>query len=172
MTIEKDEQIALSGSQMKKLTDGKARIMVYPDMYEYDNIDQILGPYGMCIILYETKHNYGHWTCIFKRDNKTLEFFDSYGGDLDTQLDFVPEKFAKSHHENHKYLMKLIKNSPYQLINNHYDFQKQTKGMSTCGRHVSVRLAFKDLPIDKYQKMITNSPHDPDYVVTYATDFI
>ena len=58
------ENIALSDSQVLKLINGRANLMLYPDLHKYESIDEILKPYGACILLFEAKPKYGHWCCI------------------------------------------------------------------------------------------------------------
>ena len=64
--------------------------MVYNDMIDYGTVDDLLGPIGACAILYSTSPSYGHWTLLRKVDDDTLEFFDSYGDDVDHELDEIP----------------------------------------------------------------------------------
>ena len=57
------ESRALSDSDMFRLLNNKCNLVLYPDLHLYKNIDQVLGKYGCCILLFEAKKNYGHWCC-------------------------------------------------------------------------------------------------------------
>jgi hypothetical protein len=162
---------ALSGEEMMMLVDNKANLEIYPNIHKYKTLNDLLGPHKACILLYEWKKNYGHWTCVFQRGN-TIEFFDSYGDPPDAELDYVPEHFAHVHNEDHDYLMDLIRKSGKKLEYNSFDFQEESKGTSTCGRHVAVRLAFREVPNVDYVLMFLTIGKDPDELVTYATNFI
>jgi hypothetical protein len=165
------ENYALSGEDMMYLVDNKANLEVYPNIHKYRTIEQLMGPRKACILLYEWKKDYGHWTCVFQRGD-TIEFFDSYGEPPDEELENVPKHFAHVANEDHDYLMELIRKSGKKSVYNNFDFQKETKGMSTCGRHVCVRLAFRQLPNYEYVLMFLYSGIDPDDLVTYATNIL
>jgi len=148
--IKKYEDIALSNYDILKLLNGKANIVVYPNLYKYDNIEQLLEPYGALILLFEAKPKYGHWTCVFKLDNDTLEFFNPYGGYPDDSLRYIPEEFKSITNQNHSYLTRLLIDSPYNLTYNEYQFQKVGKDIRTCGRHCVVRLLCRWMDLYEY----------------------
>jgi len=171
MKDKKSKSYALSGQEMLRLVNGQANLEVYPNVYTYKSLDELLGPYKACILLYEWKADYGHWVCVFERDG-VIEFFDSYGAIPDSELTDVPEHFAHVNHEDHDYLMDLIRKSGKKLDYNTFDFQEDSKGTATCGRHVAVRLAFRMVPNIQYVLMFIYSGMDPDELVTKATNFI
>ncbi len=74
------EDIALSNTDITNLLNGKVNIVLYPDLYRYRSIDEVMGPFQACILLFEAKPSYGHWCAIFKTDLNTVEFFNPYGG--------------------------------------------------------------------------------------------
>jgi hypothetical protein len=46
------EQIPLSGSDIERITEGKAQILKYSDLHQYNNIDDVFGDKEAVIILY------------------------------------------------------------------------------------------------------------------------
>jgi|SRR5271154_2028970 len=148
------ENIALSDREVLKLIDGKANLILYPDLIEYDNIDEILEPYGACIILFEAKPKYGHWCCLFKQNEKLLEFFNPYGGYPDDSLEYIPMHFRLISNQYYPYLSFLMYYSPYELSYNEYKFQKHGKDIKTCGRHAAMRLVFRHLSLDDYKQLL------------------
>jgi mRNA-degrading endonuclease YafQ of YafQ-DinJ toxin-antitoxin module len=148
------ENIALSDKEVLKLIDGKANLILYPDLIQYDNIDEILAPYGACIILFEAKPKYGHWCCLFKQNEKLLEFFNPYGGYPDDSLEYIPMHFRLISNQYYPYLSSLMYKSPYELSYNEHKFQKHNKDIKTCGRHAAVRLVFRHLSLDKYKELL------------------
>lgn len=167
------ENIPLSNFDIIKYMNGQSTIILYPDLYKYKSIDEVLGPYNIAFILLETRKNYGHWTCLFKNSSDEVEFFNPYGGIPDSSLDFVPYPFKKESHQDFPYLTKLLFESPYEIFYNEFDFQKHNKYIKTCGRHCVVRIWLKHLDIYQYKQELDNlcKQMDLDYdgVVTILT---
>jgi hypothetical protein len=153
-TLKHYENIALSDANMFNLLDGKANIVLYPNLLNYKDIDELLGPYGMCVLLFMATKNYGHWVGIFKHNNHTVSFFNSYGGYPDDSLKYIPYHFAKVNNEDVPYLSILLDKSPYDLTYNEYKYQKRDSNIRTCGRHVAVRLFCRSMSDDEYHEYI------------------
>ena len=64
--LKKFENVALTNFDILKLLNEKANIVLYPELHQFTNLDQILGPYGVCVLLFEIIPKYGHWVCIFQ----------------------------------------------------------------------------------------------------------
>jgi hypothetical protein len=154
--VKKYEDIALSNHDILQLLDGKANIVLYPNLHKYDNIDQLLEPYGAFVLLFEAKPKYGHWTCIFKLDNDTLEFFNPYGGFPDNSLRHIPDGFKRQSYQNHTYLSALLFKSPYELTYNEHKFQKLKKNIRTCGRHCVFRLLCRWMSLKQYYDFLVD----------------
>jgi hypothetical protein len=152
--LSKYEDIALSNFDILQKINNKANIVLYPNLHKYKTIDEILGPYEACILLFEAKPKYGHWVCIFKRNNKTIEFFNPYGGYPDDSLLFINDEFRKKSNQEYPILSLLLLNSPYDLTYNEFKFQKKNQNIKTCGRHCIVRLLFRNLDLYKYHDML------------------
>ena len=171
--VKKLRDKSLSGEDIMKLVDNKANLITYPELAEYKNIDECLKPHGAAVILVETKENYGHWICIFKQNNKVLEYFDPYGLKVDEALKFIPNNFRIKNNEKFPHLSYLLLNSKYVLTYNHYKLQKFMKDVNTCGRHVAFRLILRNIDLDTYIKLLTkNNSYDPDFWVSALTLFI
>jgi hypothetical protein len=148
--IKKYENVALSNIDILKLLDHKANIILYPDLHKYKNIDEILEPYGACVLLFEAVPQYGHWVCLFKVNNDTLEFFNPYGGYPDDSLLSINKYFRKISKQDKPKLSLLMLNSPYKLTYNEFPFQKKHKNVKTCGRHCVFRLLNRFLNLYQY----------------------
>ncbi len=151
---------SLSDSDLYNLFKGKVKILTYKDLYLYTNIDDLLDPFGVVILLYELRPYVGHWTIIFKRNKKVIEFFDSYGLMLDSELDWVDKKYKEDLKENYKYLSVLVYNSPYQLEYNDHQFQEYNDNISTCGRFAYLRYKYKKLNIDYFWRLINETSEE------------
>lgn len=141
--------IKISSNDIFKVLDGKCNIVLYKQLADVDNINKLFHPLNEdpiksknivpCIILYETKDRSGHWCMIIKINKNTMEFFDPYGIDMDTQLRFIPENF-RYFDTYYPHLSWLVANSKFNnIISNNYGLQEIRPGVNTCGRWVLLR---------------------------------
>lgn len=168
--LEYYQDIALSNKEIMELVDHKAQVILYPDLYKYSTIDEILGPYEACFILFESKPNYGHWCLLFKLNHNTLEFFNPYNGYPDDSLEYIDPHFRLQSNQELPYLSILLYNSPYKLTYNEYHFQKRNKNIKTCGRWCAVRLICRNLSLKKFANIFNNKYGD--LLVTLLTMYI
>lgn len=179
MSLKRLEDIALSNYDIMKLLHNKVKIVLYPDLHNFNSIDELLSPYGCCILLYEAKKNYGHWTAIIKR-GRSIEFFNSYGGDKsglpDASLDLINPQFRVISNQIFPYLKMLMYDSPYELNYNEFPFQQHGQNIRTCGRHCVVRCLCRNMNIYQYKDLLDELCRhfrtDYDGVVTILTSKI
>lgn len=164
--ITRAESISLSDEDILRICEGKVNIYLYEDLAKFDSIDEALGEHTSMIILYQAKQDFGHWVSVFKVDDNTLEFWDSYGFKLDQELPFFPYNLR----QGIPHLTHLIQNSNYNLITNQIDFQTVRSDVQTCGRYASLRIRMRKTPLHKFQALLLNNPNDnPDYIVSALT---
>ena len=162
----------LSSDDMLRALGYKCNLITYSEIKNYKNINDILGKYNKCILLYETKKNYGHWTCIYKNHTKnTIFFFDSYGFIIDDQLDFIPKNNKKMLNSNYRYLTNLLYKSKCRIEYNQYQLQKMNPSIATCGRWVIARLAYIELSVDEFYYNFEDIKNK-DFYITVLTDNI
>lgn len=176
------EDVALSDSQLLDLLRDRVSIVMYPDLHRARSLDEVMGPYGAAIILFESQPNYGHWCLIFRGaggDNDLVEFFNPYGGYPDDGLHHINReapRFARETNQDKPYLSLLMMESPYRLSYNQYAFQRHGEGVRTCGRHCAARLMLRDLSLRNYKNWIVSQARktgtDADAVVTAITSEI
>jgi hypothetical protein len=168
------QDIPLSNFDILKMLNGQAKIILYPNLHKYKSIDDILNPFGSCIILFEAKPKYGHWCALFKLDENTIEFFNPYGGYPDESLSHIDDIFRIISNQFYPYLSSLMYNSKYNLTYNEHQFQKKDMNIKTCGRHCVVRLILKDLSLDNYfnllNKMCNKINKNYDELVSILTN--
>lgn len=160
--------IALSDKDIMRLIKGKANLLTYTELQKYNNIDQVLGPYSALVLLYETSKNFGHWVCVFKVNENTIEHFDSYGLKPDDELKFIPEYFREVNYEEIPHLTYLLYNSGYNVIYNEFKLQKKKKGINTCGRWVATRLIYRMIPQKVFAKFFLEY-NNPDEIIVQLT---
>ncbi len=166
----------LSGRQMLDMLNNTPNMIAYHDLYKVNNIDDILKN-GMCIILYEVTDTFGHWTCILTHPD-SIEFFDPYNiipdGEINTN--FMDKSIIKKYYKKGPKLRKLLYNSDYDHIEyNDHALQKKSPNIGTCGRHVIIRLLFRDLNIDDYVKLLKKNLRKNetlDDLVTRLTNYL
>ena len=168
--IKRYRNIALSNTDIENILDGKVNIVVYPELTDYDTIDELLGPYGSCIMLYETKPSYGHWCCINKINHNTVEFFDPYSSYPDDNLDHITTKFRKESNQFFPYLTLLLYNSGYNIDYNEFQFQKHANDIKSCGRWCCLRVMLKYLPLQEFAQIFMRP--DGDDFVTFLTMWV
>lgn len=153
---------ALSNEDIEKMV--KTKVITYPELFNYTNIYDILKPYHNFVLLYLTKENYGHWVCVIDHGD-SIEFFDSYGIKPDLEFKQIDNRAALD--EPFNYLSFLLLNSNKKIEYNSKQLQEYSKDVSTCGRHCVMRILCKEIPVDKYAKIISSDPnHTPDEIVT------
>ncbi len=157
---------SLSDSEMRQLCP-TSNFILYSDLHTYDNIDDILSDTGKCIILYLTSERSGHYVCVFKRTDKILSYFNSYGFEPDDELFIKPisKEEMIEFNEDKPELFRLMHDSPYRLEYNDHKLQSRKPDVNTCGKHVCVRLHNTQYDPDTYAKRLRRLGN-PDEVVT------
>lgn len=145
--------VALSNEDIERLLNGRCNIVLYPNIHKFETLEQLLYPYDSCVLLFQSKPNYGHWVCITKHEND-IEFFNSYGGYPDDSLNYINKKYAEESGQDYPYLTKLFLDSGLNLFYNEYKFQEKNKDIKTCGRHCVVRIIHKMYDIYQYKEIL------------------
>ena len=162
----------LSSVDISSLLGDKVRVLTYKQLRDFDNIYDVLKPYGNAVLLYETSKNWGHWVCLFKDPKSNIiEHFDSYGIRPDDEIKFVPKYFRKIGGEDLPHLTALLYKSNAPIRYNHHKLQSSRRGVSTCGRWCVLRLIFKDLDENNFKKLF-DGKGDKDKYVTILTNSI
>lgn len=134
------------------------KIISFGDLRKYTSIDKFLPkPKDFIILLIETSKNVGHWVCLTK-NHDTITFFDSYGYFPGDELKFVDADKRVQLHEDHNYLLDLIKQSRYKFDYNNIKYQSFKTNVNDCGRWVILYLILfneKDITLKGFHQFIT-----------------
>ena len=134
------ESKALGDDDIRKFLP-QSKILKYSELARYPKLESLLThPRDFAFLLYEDSPNSGHWVCISRPDNKTAEFFDSYGGSPDSQQKWTPLPTRKMLGEGKPYLSLLFDRCPLKVVYNSVKYQKDGAGISDCGRHAVNRI--------------------------------
>jgi len=155
--IKKNLNYSLGDDDILNICDGKVKIISYEDLHNFETIDQLLEPYGAVIILYQQTKLIGHWVSVIKQPKNVIEIFGSYGLKIDEQLEFSTYNQKLHGGKAQPHLTNLINKSGYKKIYNSHQLQSYNNQVSTCGRYASLRVRFRDLPLDFFVKLFTNS---------------
>ncbi len=160
---------SLSEDDIRKMLPG-IHIFPYPELHEYDSIDEAFDSQGRALMLYLTEdNNTGHWICMMKKGNE-VEYFDPYGDyGPDEEAEWLPKSKLRELDQDVPRLSQLLKKSGYKVKKNPYGFQEEKHNINTCGRHCVARLSLKNLPLDQYKKVVTSTKYSPDKFVAYYT---
>lgn len=153
--LNKYKKKSLSGRDIFDMLDGNIKIFTYPEITKYNNIHDILSPYGCCIILYLKTPTYGHWCALLQHKDR-IEFFDPIKNMIpDDELPYINNDFRIASNQVKPHLLKLLYNSGSKIEYNNYNFQEMNNyDVRTCGRHCVSRIIFKNLLLDDYYDLI------------------
>lgn len=168
--IKNAEAVDLSGEQVNKIAEGKARILSYSELERHDTLDSAFGGKNAMILLYEIRSGSGHWVAVIKHPNNIIEFMDSYGLKLDTELQYTHFYFNE-HGVPH--LTRLIQESGMELIENTIRLQQFKEHVNTCGRFASFRVRLMNKSLKEFQAMfLNNKQYSPDELISILTLWI
>lgn len=167
------KEYSFSGKDILDCVEGKTKIVRNTEMHKFKSIYEVVSPYGSAVILYETEPRYGHWVCLILHNNRLLEFFDPYGHGVDEQLKFIDMNFRLKSNQYYPYLSMLIHKSGIPVIVNRKKLQNNYSDISSCGRHVGMRINLKSIPLEDYQSLMEKEQGlDADDKVTFMTAFV
>ena len=136
-----DLSYLVSNFDIQKKVKHKLRIIQYKDLFEYDNLLELIPePFSILVILINTSPSgNAHWVCLIRNGTKLI-YFDSYGKGIDQELKYISKQFRKKLHETKPYLSidirKLMSTQGFTLEYNKIPFQKYSPNINTCGKFV------------------------------------
>jgi hypothetical protein len=152
--IDKYKDTSLSNYEIYNLLKKTTKVLIYPELWKYHNIYDVLKPHGSFVLLYMTAESYGHLVCVIDHGTH-IEFFDPYGNaSPDEQLAKVPNKLKKKTKQDFPYLLYLLYKSGAPIEYNDHPFQKHGNRIKTCGRQVIARLLYRSLTLEEYNHLM------------------
>lgn len=118
-----------------------ARIFKYSELRKYHTLaDMLPERLSYVIILYEDSPNVGHWVCVSKPDDNTVEYFDSYGGKPDAPLKWTPKQRRIGMGAGEPLLGILFDKCPEKVVYNKIPYQREGNHINDCGRWCCIRV--------------------------------
>lgn len=160
---------SLTGSEMAELNPG-VKIITYDELKHVTDIDELLHPAGKLIILHMQGANYGHWVCVFVRDN-TINYFCPYGLKPDSKkYTNIPDDVYVESGQIFSLLSELLIDSRYKkIMYNEVPYQELNDKVNSCGRWCTVRLWLSNIG-DKLFKKFMFYFEDREELVMLLTD--
>ena len=157
----------LSDYEIVDLLDGKTVVRKYNELDNFNTIDELIAPFGNCVILLETSYNFGHWICIKKTGNM-VSFFDSYGGFPDNQKHYVNEDFLKRSGQEYNKICELLHKASFNYLvefsNRKLQDIKKSR-IATCG-YWCVLFIKSGMTVDEFYEYIDSfKARDKDSLV-------
>jgi hypothetical protein len=147
----------LSSDQLLAAVPGSS-FFLYSAIAQFNNIDELLStsPIQVVFLLYETQANTGHFCVVFRRPDRVIEWFDSYGYATDSELSFVSPQQRRILHEDRPLLLSLLVRGDQndRWAWNSYDLQNHSPIDQTCGRWCVLRALHRDLTDDEFHSFM------------------
>lgn len=165
---------SLSDSDIKSVLGLDTKIIEYNDFSKYKSIYDLLpNEKDFVVVLVESKINSGHW-CALLRYNNTIELWDSYGGNIANELNFISRKMNKFLHQSKAELHQLLKTvkPEDEIIYSTTKLQQESPNIATCGRYTCLRIKMcmhLDYTLEQFLKFFIDKVNEtglsPDILV-------
>lgn len=168
--ILKLEKILLTESDIVKMTNGNANVLLYEDLQKYNSIDDAFEGKPALVLLFQNTKFSGHWVTLYKIKSNTLYYFDSYGFSMDSEISFSKYLISIGI-KTHPTLTYLIQKSGYKIIQNKIRFQTLSNNSNTCGRWCAHRINNRHMNDKDYKTlMLGNQFYNGDFWVSILTN--
>ncbi len=158
----------LSSDDVLKLAGAHTLLITYDEFSNIEDInDMFKNKVSALIILYRKTKTVGHWVGLIKHNKHLIEYYDSYGNEIDTPLKWFKDNKNELGQESPRLsellLRYLNKDTRNRIMYNEYKYQGlKDKTSSTCGRYVGLRLRHRKTPLCKYQEYFNSIKKDID----------
>ena len=169
---------ALSDSDIRNFFMNKINIIKFSELSDYEDLNEVLGKYKRCIILFESeKIDQGHWVALteIQQPNKKpyILFADSYGVEPESEFNYIPKSFQYMSDQVRGTLIKLLIDQPLQVHFNQYRLQKLGKlnghSVNTCGKWAILFNLLNNITEDEFNKIIRSFEKEyklePDVII-------
>lgn len=164
-----------SGEQVGRLG-SPCKVYRSRDLGRFHTLKDAWGPSKALAVLYETGLNYGHWCCIWRSGPHSVNFFDSYALQPDTELKSVGWSFRRSEtgrlqaRKDVSRLLQQAQDTGDTIIYNNAALQGPRT--NSCGRFCGLRLALRHLSDEEFAGLFLGQKYSPDELVTMLTMFV
>ncbi len=159
----------LTGTDVDYLTKGKAVLLLYKDLLNYNSIFDAFGKFNNIILLFPVQSDsQGHWICVRKNpEAKTIRHWDSYGLSWTQEMGYTSNQYVKQNILGRLY--QSAQQQGWKILWNQYRFQEMKDGINTCGRWACMRARLDYLDNDEFAKLFLKQTFKPDWYITCLT---
>jgi hypothetical protein len=180
----------LNGTEVALVAGGarKVNVYVYPDLQEFETIEEAFGPKRGIMLLYvhtnpnEGEGYSGHWTSLLLRTKDEIVYTDSYGDKLDKTLTDYSDEHRQDTKQAEPRLTILLRDwaakdpENRRVVYDDQKFQRKDRSIATCGRWAAFRLRYPDMDQTTYENSIKAAAKEAgvtaDKLITDATNAI
>lgn len=148
---------ALNPIEVQTITGKPITTYKYIDLEHMNDIQDLFQQNDRVLILYENKHNMGHWICLINQPT-SIVFFDPYSLEPDSQLAFINIKFRNEQGIRLPYLTSLMLQSWKPIDYNDVQMQRFKENIVSCGYHCGLRMRFEELTNREYSDIFQDIP--------------
>jgi hypothetical protein len=168
---------SLSDRDISNFFNGGINILRFSDLDDYDNIDDVIGDYERCALLFEADES-NHWCLIqmVRPPNKKpyILFFDSYGLIPENEFNYVPKSFMSISKQQRGTLIKLLIDQPLDVHYNNHKLQsmQEIDGQipNDCGKWCCLIGLYNTLTEDQFAKQFYDHELLPDELCVLLYD--
>ena len=162
-------EYSLNEINIDKVTRGQAKVMLYKDLANHNDIIDAIGPTNKMVLLFPVQSDtIGHWLAIlFHPKTNTVEHFDSYGLSPKQEQAYTKNQYVKQGLLNKLY-QKAI-NDGYKFVYNTHRLQDMKAGYDDCGSWSSLKSRFSYLSCNQFAALFLNQTMPPDWIITCLT---
>lgn len=159
---------ALSNDNITHAMKGDVSVILYTELVNHKNIRELFTQSNNVVLLFPVEaRNYGHYVgLMYYPDLDMVSVFDPYGMSIYEDIknsDYLMRQDTRVIES----LPRLLKDSNVRVNVNRIRFQELKNGISTCGKHVIVRMIFRDiLSHTDYKKYLKYKNLNPDDIVS------
>ncbi len=163
--------IGLTPQNVEQIAGRNLTFMTSKEISKINDISNIIER-APILLLYLNAQNSGHWVCV-QVDNmhKTIEFFDPYGLEPDSEYGYVPP--AYHFRKNMERLLEKEGNREGYIVKyNSVHLQKMARGDDVCGRWVGYRIRRHELSLSEFNNMFINVKDRDGLIVKITNKYL
>lgn len=143
--------------EMGRKINTRINVVLYSQLPNVSSINDLFAEHDAVILFYPVEdQRTGHWVALLKHGEGHFEFFDPYGIEPDSEIQF--SRWLRTHKplgpDGKPYLTHLLSQPDVRKLDiNHAPLQEHIDNVNTCGTHCFIRIKYRDVPLSQYQAM-------------------
>lgn len=152
----------LTNHEIEKIAGTRVPVLTHHMLNKYRTIEEVFQGSTAVMLLYEYEDKMGHWTCLIKHPD-SIEFFDPYGEKPDQQKAYIPKNRWTINKLSH--LLYDAATRGWTIEYNEVKLQSLAKGINTCGRWIAIRIRYRSIDLNSFQKIFQELSKPKDQAI-------